>query len=278
MKRFKLKKYDFEYLTNPIIIISFVSVLIYIVKLFGVMQADKLCFGTMLAVISVFVIKKTGKRNVKIILVIISVILFAAYYIFADKAAVFIAERLKENLLALGVLNGILNTFGIFDLDNLIYYTSYGGIRLVNDNIACGIINIVKLNSDSELSVYLSGKIISMFSLLGIVFSVKESRGKLLLIALISFLCGNPMPILLALMLLNMPLYFMYLLFNFLSFSAARLFSVKAVFYVNPSLFEIIIHSDNLIYMFAVSLLFSAVSYYASKMLQEKRINGIIKH
>lgn len=273
MKNFKLKKYDFTYLLNPIMIISTVSVFIYVLKLFGIMQADRLYFGAALIIIAVSAIKKENRKKAVYIFIIIAVLISILYYLFAEKASVFLAEKLKDNYTALGVLNGILNTAGISDLDNLIYYTSYGGTRLIQDTIVCGVINIAKANPDTELSFYLSGKIISMFSLLGIVLSIKENRGKLLVLALISVLCGNPAPLLLALLLVNMPLYFMYLLFNFLSFLIAQLFSVKSLFYINPSLFEIVFHSDNLIYIFVVSIFFAAISYYASGMLQEKRMN-----
>lgn len=272
IKKIKLKfKYDFSYLLKPLMLLSFLSVITYGAKLLGAAQADKVFFVLILLVITPIVLNHIHNSNYKLSFMLVLFILIILYLYVYDDLLVFLVKKCRNNGIIFGVVNSIFNTFGLTDFENLVYYTSYGGAKLIHGEIVTGAVDIfkAKLNS-SEASMYLAGRYFSLFSALGIAFSVKKHKKAILFISVFTFLSGNFTVFLMTLLLVFTPYYFIFLLFVFISYFISNVVMIKGGFAVNSSIFELFVYCDNYVYILAVGIFLCAVSYYISRLAKEK--------
>ena len=203
--------------------------------------------------------------------IIIYLIILSAYI--SECAESFVAY-LPENLFFFTFADTVLNGFGIFDYENLLFKTSLGGAKLVNGELICGFINLAKNNPASKAALYLCAKAVFVFSLCGICLSKlhyeKEFRKEILIISLCIVLTGNPFPALLLLFICDRKLYFLSLCFVFLSCVAAKLADKALLFTVNPSVFELLLNSTARAYHLALLAFAVSVSYYLSRLVTER--------
>ena len=272
LKNIKLNiKYDLSFLIKPLMILSFLSAILYGLKLLGVQQSDKIFFVFIVLGIIPFILNRVKNIHNKLSIMMVLFIFVLLYIYVYDDFLVFLANKCKNNGIIFGVLNSIFNTFGLTDFENLLYHTSYGGAKLINGKIATGAIDIFLLKSNSsEASMYLCGRYFSLFSALGIALSIKKNKKEILFITLFLFLTGNFTVYLLALLLLFTPYYFIFLLFSFVSYFISNVAMIKGGFSVNSSIFELFVYCDNYIYILAVGLFLCAVSYYISRLAKER--------
>lgn len=272
IKKIKLNfKYDFSYLLKPLMILSFLSVIAYGAKLLGAAQADKVFFVITLLVITPIVLNHIKNPNYKLSFMLILFIMIILYLYIYDDLLVFLVKKCRNNGITFGVLNSIFNTVGLTDFENLIYHTSYGGAKLIHGEIFTGAVDIFKAKPNSnEASMYLAGRFFSLFSALGIAFSVKKHKITILFITAFTFLSGNFTVFLMTLLLIFTPYYFIFLLFNFISYFIANVVMIKGGFAVNSSVFELFVYCDNRVYILAVGIFLCAVSYYISRLAKEK--------
>lgn len=264
-------KYDLSFLIKPLMILSFISAVTYVLKFVGVKQADKIFFVCLILMIIPITLNHIKNVNYKLSFVLILFIFIVLYLYVYDDLLIYLANKVKNNGVIFGVLNSIFNTFGLSDFEDLIYHTSYGGAKLINGEIATGAIDIfMQKQISSETSMFLSGRYFSAFSALGIAFSIKKHKKAVLFITLFSLLTGNLTIYLLALLLLSTPYYFIFILFNFISYFIANVAFIYGGFSVNSSIFELFLCCDNYIYILAVGLFLCSVSYYFSRLAKER--------
>ncbi len=271
-KLLNLKKLDFWYMKKPLIYLSVISAVTYILKLSGFPVADDIFLGAFIIIVFVSVLKHIKNKYYKItaaVLLFIAIILYLNIY---NDFVEFLAEKCKENGILFGFVNPLFNTAGLTDLENLIYHTSYGGAKFINGKIVSGAADIFIENAGAaETYAYLSGRYIAILASFGIALSERENRGAFLFSALFSFLTGNLTPYLLMLFLLSTPDYFIFLLFHFFAFFAANFAQIRSGFGVNASVFELFAYSNNYVYTLVVGIFLSAVSYYIARLVKEKR-------
>ena len=194
-------------------------------------------------------------------------------YLLFKSRAVRILSLFPKNLFFFNFINTILITFGVYDYEKLVFFTSLGGAKLINGGIVCGIVNLARYGSDTA-AVYLSAKVITLFSLTGICLALsmvdKAHIKEYLFVAVFMLLTGNATPVLLLLLLIKRPVYYLSLLFSFLSCLIAQVAEKAFVFCVSPSVFELFIHSSSKIYLFAMMIFTVAASYYISVLVCAK--------
>lgn len=265
------KKYNFEYLYRTFIVLSLLSVLAYILKLNGFLYADKLFLFSEITLLLIKYINNSKKlKNVAIALLSIFFVI-TVYILFLDKIVVFFAEKCANSGVKFGIINQIFNTFSIDDFENLIYHTSYGGSKFINGSIVTGAIDI--FNSEmktTESAIFLCGKYLTLFSLLGISFAIDKHKKEVLIIVSFAVLTGNFSVFLLLLLLEFTPYYFICLFFTFIGYFIPNYAKIKSGFFCNGSIFELLIQKDNLVNIFAIGVFITAVSYYVSRLAKEK--------
>lgn len=275
MKNFKKLKlnfnYDLSYLLKPLMILSFISAINYGFKMLDIENTDKIFFICIAVTLIPIILNHINNINNKISFMLILFIIIILYLNVYDDLMVFLANKCKNNGIIFGSLNSIFNTFGITDFENMIYHTSYGGAKLINGEITTGAVDIfLQKQSAGEASIYLAGRYISVFSALGVAFSVKKHKKEMLFITAFLIISGNFTVYLLTLLLIYTPYYFIFLLFNFISYFIANVAFIKGGFAVNSSVFELLVYCDNYIYILAVGLFLCAVSYYLSRLAKER--------
>lgn len=271
MKRIKIKKYDMTFIYFPVFILSAVSVAAYIIRLFNSDLANKLFFSATVILLCFFLSYHTRFKILKIVLILLAVFYGAAYFIIGNSAFAFAANRFANSASSFGFFDLIFNTAGIYDFQSLVLETSYGGARLINSQIICGVSNIVKADAQSDLIYYLSGRVIFIFALCGILLSDKKYFKANLFIIALMLISGNPSPALILLLFTSPSIYFVALLFNFVSYIAAGMFEIKGAYVVSPSIFETMYHSQNIIFVLAVGFLICAVSYFVTRLVKERK-------
>lgn len=276
MKSFKKIKiefiHDYAFLLKPLMLLSVITAIVYALKFFDVSYADYLMLGAVIVVISVAMINHTANLYKRISVIMVMLILSVLYIGINDDITISLAGKCENNGIFFGVVNSVFNTFGLTDFEDLIYRTSYGGAKLINGNIATGAIDIYTLNhSCREASQFLCGKYLSLFAGLGISFAIDKHRKEVWFITLFAFLTGNLTPYILMLLLVFTPYYFIYLLFNFFCYFIANAADIRSGFSVNGSIFELIVHHDNIIFIVILGIFICAVSYYISRLVKEKR-------
>ena len=262
---------DFTYMYKYLLIISLLSIVQYILKLFDFEYADAFFTTAFCVTLSFCFTKKVKIRVFKFILPLICASFLMCYYIFRKDIAIIFAEKFSSNAVTFGFFDTLLNTCSFFDFRNIVYDTSYGGAMLIDGNIKCGIIDIVNANKNSLLAPYLTGRILSVFAFAGVLSALSKNRKYNLIIIIIMLFTGNQTPGLMLLLFISPAFYFIALLFNFFSFFIAQVLSLKGGFDVSASIFEVVFSSGNAVYILCLGAMFCAVSYYFSRVVSERR-------
>lgn len=265
------KQYNFNYLYKPLIYLSVISAAVYVLKLFGFLYADKLFFFAELTVLSVSYINNSKNNKNKCIFMFSVFIAMVFYIVFIDNLVFYLAKKCENSGVKFGVINQLFNTFALDDLEILIYRTSFGGSKFINGSIVTGAIDIFNVKKGTlESALFLCGKYFTIFSALGISLAIGKRKKEILFIALTAMLTGNFSVFLIILLIDFTPYYFIYLLFAFLSYFFASYANLRSGFYCSGSIFELFFQKDNLVNIFAIGALITAVSYYASRLVNEK--------
>lgn len=271
LKKIKLNiNYDFSFLLKPLMLLSFLSAVIYGLKLLGISEGDKIFFVLMILVLVPVTLNQIKTVNYKISLIMVLFVFVILYIFIYDDLLLFLAEKSRNNGVIFGVINSIFNTFGLSEFENMIFHTSFGGAKLMNGQIVTGAADIYAMNQSIDASIYLCGRYFSLFSALGIAFSIKKHKKAVLFLMAFAFLSGNFTIYLLTLLLFFTPYYFIFLLFNFISYFIANIGMINGGFAVGSSVFELFVYCDNYIYILAVGFFMSAVSYYFSRLAKER--------
>ena len=271
MKRIRLAKPDTTFIYIPVLMLSALSVVVYIVRLFNAETANLIFFAFTAGILCFFIVSRVNSKVFKGVLILLALFFIAAYFILGDSVFSLAAERLSSSSVSFGFFDFLFNTAGIFDFQTLVFETSYGGARLIGNQLVCGVVNIVQANPNTELIYCLSGKIIFIFALCGILLSDKKRFRTKLLICALMLISGNPAPALILLIFLYPSFYFLALLMNFCSFIVTAIFGIRGAFVASPSIFEMIYHSQNVVNVLAVGLLFCAISYFAARLVKERK-------
>lgn len=265
-------KHDFSFLLKPLMLLSVLSIVAYGLKFIEVSFADDLMLFAVIVIITATLISHVKSVYKRISIMLILLIAFVLYMNVYDDIIIFLAKKCENNGVFFGVLNSIFNTFGLTDFQELIYHTSYGGAKLINDKITAGAIDIyMHNNSCREASMYLCGKYLSLFAGLGISFAIDKHRDEVFFITVLTFLTGNMTAYLLMLLLVFTPYYFIFLLFNFFCFFIPTVADIQGGFSVNGSILELLIHHENIVFIIVLGVFICAVSYYFSRLVKEKR-------
>lgn len=271
MKRLRLKKYDMTFMYIPVLILSVLSVIMYIVRLFFPKTANAVFFVLTAAVLCFFIAARIRLKILKAVLILLAISFCAVYFILGNSFFELAAQKFGNTSPSFGFFDFLFNTAGLYDFQTLVFETSYGGARLVDNMLVCGVVNIVKANPQSDLVYFLSGKTVFMFALCGILLSEKKNFKANLLICALTLISGNLTPVLILLLFTSPAVYFLALLINYFSYIVSEVFEVKGAFTVSPSIFEIIFHSQNVINVFAVGFLFCAASFFVSRLVRERK-------
>lgn len=265
------KKYDFSYLYKPLLVLSAFSVIMYILKLNGFIYADNLfLFAELTLLLSCYINHCRSFRHILISL-LIAFSAMIMYISFGNSVFMFIANKCQKSGVSFGVVNMILNTFSLDDLEKLIYHTAFGGSKFINGEIVTGAVDIYNAKKGAiESATFLCGKYLSLFPIVGIALSFNKHRKEIYLIALASILTGNVSIYLIALLLNFTPLYFLLLFFTFFCYFVANVVGIRSGFFCNGSIIELFIQKDNLVYILAIGIFITAVSYYVSRLVKEK--------
>ena len=265
-------KYDYSFLLKPLMLLSVLSFVAYGFKFIEVSFADDLMLGAVIVVVAATLINHIKSVYKRISIILILLIAFVLYINVYDDIIIFLAKKCENNGIFFGVVNSVFNSFGLTDFQELIYHTSYGGSKLINGRIATGAIDIYLLkNSCREASMYLCGKYLLLFAGFGISFAIDKHRKEVFFITLFTFLTGNMTVYLLMLLLVFTPYYFIFLLFNFFCYFIPTVADVKGGFSVNGSLFELLIHRENIVFIIVLGIFICAVAYYFTRLVKEKR-------
>ena len=271
MRNCKFKSADITFAVLPSVIISAASVACYILRLFDAAAADGLFFVIFSAAVCLAAVLRVRKTALKIISALLCAFYIAAYFTVGGGLFELAADKLNFGAYAFGAFDFLFNTAGIFDYDRLILFTSYGGARLVDSQIICGVSNIAAALPDSDTVYYLSGRVLLIFFFFGVMLSDKRFFKLRLLLCALMLISGNPAPVLIFLLLTKPTAYFISLFFSTCCHAAAAVFEIRAAYAVSPSVYEIAIHSQNAVLVFAVGILILSCSYFISRLVSERK-------
>lgn len=271
MKRIKLKKYDMTFIYIPVLILSILSVVTYIIRLFNAEAADTIFFMSTVILLCFFIVPRVRSKAFKAVLIILAISFCAVYFTLGSSFFITAAKKLSSTAASFGFFDFLFNTCSVYRFEQLVYETSCGGARIIDNQLVCGVVNIVKANEQSDLISYLSGKVVFIFALCGILLSEKKNFKANLLICALMLISGNPTPALILLFFTCPSVYFFALLINFFSYIISVQFDIKGAFRVSPSIFEIFYHSQNIVNVLAVCVMFCAVSYFVSRLVRERK-------
>lgn len=271
IKRIFKTKYNFEFLIKPIIILSLSSLFFYLLKILSVKFIDEIFCAISLTFLSFIIFKKIKNKNHKYIFLTFILTFLLVFVLFYNDINLFLAKICNKNSISFSFFDFFYNTLGLNGLENLIYKTSYGGMIFLNENIVSGAVNIFKANCFYwDNLMFLSGKIISNFALCGLTLAIEKNKTSNLIIVIITLITGNNFLLLLNLFINYMPYYFYALFYNSLSFFIVKIFSIKCGFYFNPSIIELVLFNKNVIYFLCFGVLVLAISYYFTRLANEK--------
>lgn len=273
LKKIRIRnKYDFGFLMKPLAAISLISAFAYGLKLLDVREAKILIPASLWAVITVCMLiraKNPYKRLTVILLALVGAVLYIGIY---DEFVVFAAEKSSGGGVKFGMLNTIFSSFGLYDYEELMLRSSYGGAKIINGIFATGAADIFLLNpAGEEASLFLSGKYLSLFAAAGIALSLGKHKKEVLFITLFAFLTGDLTVFLAMLLLVFTPFYFVFLLAAFVCFFVASVGGLKYGFSVNASVFELYKYNDNILYFLILGVFICALTYYFSRLVKEKK-------
>ena len=271
MKKLKIKNDRFDFMVKPLMLLSLFSIIIYVLKLFGIEDADTL-YSAAVFITVVFVFMKNTKSIKQARLFITLTILFIIIYIcFYDSIVKVLIEFAKNSAIKFSMINTIFNTVGLYDFQNLADTASYGGSFLINSQIVNGAVNIFKMNSASKvISQFLTYRFLFLFSLVGILLSIGRRNINICFIVLAACLTGNYTAILLLLLFVFPVYYLIALISSFACCFISSVIGIKFGFLCSPSVFELFIHNENKIYAVVVCVLVLCVSYYSASLVKEK--------
>lgn len=270
--KIKIKRYSLTFLIKPLVILSLLSPLFYVLKIYNVQNADYIYLYIIFSALLVSVGKNCKNSHKKINLLFIIIILMTLYIAVYDELIIFLAEKCENSGIKFGLLNSVFNTFGLSDFSNLIYYTSYGGANYLNGNIVTGAADIFKVQHNSDaVHTFLCGELLTAFVLPGISLSFKQNKKEAFIITAFAIFTGDFTVYLLMLLFAYTPYYFIYLLFSFICFLIANTAEMNYGFAVNPSFFELLFYNKNYVYIFAVGFFLCAVAYYFSRLVTERK-------
>ena len=121
LKKIKLNiNYDFSFLLKPLMLLSFLSAVIYGLKLLGISEGDKIFFVLMILVLVPVTLNQIKTVNYKISLIMVLFVFVILYIFIYDDLLLFLAEKSRNNGVIFGVINSIFNTFGLSEFENMI--------------------------------------------------------------------------------------------------------------------------------------------------------------
>ena len=268
----RIIRYDYSFLIKPVAALSVLSIVFYLLKLFG-LKPDMVYIIISAAVVLAFMMICVKSKPLKFCWFVLIAGFVSIYFIIIRKNILSIAAYLPNNLYFFSLVNAILNTFGIYDYEQLMFNSSLGGAKLINGELVCGFVNLAKYGSESA-ALFLTEKAVFVFALIGILISFalvdKEFRIEYLIIALSLLLTGNVTPVLLLLLITKRPIYYLTLLFSFLSCVVAQLADRSFTFLVSPSVFELFLHSSARTYLFAEMIFIISAAYLITRLVCEK--------
>lgn len=271
MKKIQFYNNNFSFFEKPLLILSFLSIPIYVLKLFSVENSDLFFTGlTVITVLSALFLNFRQAKKVKILgLILIAVIvIFVCFY---DEILLRILNFSKDNSLKFSTINIVSNTLGFYDFQNYVDFTGFGGSFITNGEIISGAVNIFKNNPESKVvSEFLTARFLLTFSLSGFAFSLIKENKNLLIISLIAIITGNLTPLLLLFLFILPIFYFLSLISSFACGFISSVLSIKSGFYHSPSVFELLICNENKIYSLAVCVFAFCISYYLARLVKER--------
>lgn len=271
MKKIKFYNNRFSFMEKPLLILSLLSIPIYILKLFDIENTDLIYTAvTAIIVLSALFLNIKNQKKVKIILLglVSSAIIFIFCY---DKTVLFLADYSKNSPMKFSIINTLFNTFGFYDYQNFIDFTGYGGSHLMNNEIVCGAINIFINNPASKVvSQFLTARCLLIYSLSGFAVSLGRKNMNIMIIAAIAIITGNYTVLLLAFLFLVPVYYLLVLISSFICSFVSSAVGIKLGFYRSPSIFELLIHNDNKIYALVICVFVFCLSYYLARLVKER--------
>jgi len=271
MKKLKLKNCRLEFMIKPILVLSVISIPVYVMKLLKIETAD-MFFSAMVFAAVIFSLIYNFRERKKIFFVIAAALILIIFYIsFYDNVINILIKISNKSAIKFGIINTAFNTFGLYDFQNFADYTSFGGSFFISNKIVCGAVNIFKANPESGVvSQFLTARFLLLFSLCGIAFSIGRKNINICLIAIISLLTGNYTALLLLFAFVYPVYYLLILIASFACSFTASAVSIKLGFFCAPSIFELFIHNSNRVYAVVVCVLVFSVSYYFASLVKEK--------
>jgi hypothetical protein len=241
-------------------------------KLFG-LKPDLVYIIISAAVVLAFMMLCAKSKPLKFCWFVLIAGFVSIYFMIIRKNILSIAAYMPNILYFFSLVNAILNTFGIYDYEQFMFNSSLGGAKLINGELVCGFVNLAKYGSESA-ALFLTAKAVFVFALIGIMISFalidKEFRIEYLITVLSLFLTGNVMPVLLLLLITKRPIYYLSLLFSFLSCVVAQLADRAFTFLFSPSVFELFLHSSARMYLFAEIFFIISAAYLITRLVCEK--------
>ncbi len=273
MKRMKWKNNSLEFMIKPILFLSVISIVFYILKLIGAPNADNLYSASVIIIVLSALFCNIKNKRKTLIILLLFVFLITVYIFFYDKIVKMLIQFSSGSAVKFSMINTIFNTFGFFDFQNYADYTSYGGSVIIDNDIVNGAVNIFMHNKSSKaVSQFLTSRFLMNFSVCAIAFAVGRKNFLICLIALISLFTGCLTPLLLLFVCVFPVCYLISLLASFASGLISFVIGIKFGFVCSPSIFELFIHNSNRIYSLVVCVLVFCVSYYFASLVKEKLI------
>lgn len=235
------------------------------------------------ALITSFLFNRFGvtvSMSVSIIFSIVFGLLSGFLYEYFQNFLMSIARFISQKGLLSSVLFSVGDTFfSLFSVDNfsdLFFYKSYGGSRLINDTIVTGAKDLFEAGYKGQIiSTYLSGHFYLLFAVAGMAVSMMsklKNPQKFILIVLTtaSVFSGNLSYLFLFIFLESPFLFVSVILLSVISYSAAFLLKLGMGYISNGGIVELIVYSDNYIYLIAGGVILFVIGYFMFKFSYEK--------
>ncbi len=173
-------------------------------------------------------------------------------------------------------IDSIFTLLGVDNFRDLFFYKSYGGSQLIDGNIVTGIKDLFNSGYNGDLvSAFLSGHYYLLFGVSGICVSMmsklKNAQKTVLIIMTVSSVISGDLTYLFLFILLESPFLFLSVIFiSVLSFVSAYLLKLSIGYVFNGGIIEMIINSDNYVYLLAGGVVFFTIGYFLFKFSNEK--------
>ncbi|MCD7722413.1 MAG: hypothetical protein LUH82_00465 [Clostridiales bacterium] len=272
MAKFSINfKHKFTFLYNALVLLSFISAALYAARLLGAANTDKIMLAFSIAVLSLYALAAAGTIYQKLTVILVFLILITFYIAVWQDFSAYLAAHIAGSAVKYGVLNMVLNTFSLGDIEYMFAFTSYGGSAFIDGEIVNGAVNLFNSGSGYNTPLYLTGKFFLHFAAAGIALSFKEHRRQILIIALFAVVSGNFTCFLILLMFCKTPYYFIFLVFSFLSYLLSYMANLSAGYFCSGGIIEFYAKNDAVIYITALGVLILCISYYVSRLVHERK-------